>query len=301
MKKSPIDELFNNLYGFYPNKAGQAYEFLVAAAFKAIMKVNVSYDQHYRGIYSESDYQIDSVIKTEQGEEMVEVKDYTINKRKVGRDDLQKMQGALTDLSFEKGIFASATDYSKPARKYSTATDKNPNQKAIDLFHIRPSTELDEKGRLKAIILKMIMVLPEYDKGQFEFAWTKDSILKFKEEDLIGKQMTMQIDKFYDKNGKLDCLLSEFTYHNQPILLDLKDDFASGCWLLPNKFIKVNDSFFEIKGIQYKIPYTRNSTTCTIKGEGNPKILIKSDDGKVDKLITDIELKNIIFSDSKEL
>ena len=80
---------------------------------------------------------------------MVEVKDYTIDKRKVGRSDLQKLQGALTDLDFEKGVFVSATDYTKPAKKYSDGAEINPLQKEIDLFHIRPSTELDEKGRVK--------------------------------------------------------------------------------------------------------------------------------------------------------
>lgn len=45
------------------------------------------------------------------GETMVESKDYTIDDRKVGRPDLQKLQGALTDLpQIKDGIFTSATD-----------------------------------------------------------------------------------------------------------------------------------------------------------------------------------------------
>ena len=40
---------------------------------------------------------------------MVESKDYTIDDRKVGRPDLQKLQGALTDLpQIKDGIFTSA-------------------------------------------------------------------------------------------------------------------------------------------------------------------------------------------------
>ena len=42
----------------------------------------------------------------------------------VGRPDLQKLQGALTDLpQIKEGYFTSATDYSCDAKKY--ARDRN--------------------------------------------------------------------------------------------------------------------------------------------------------------------------------
>ena len=50
MGKSPLDELFKDLYGYYPKKAGQVYELLVAAAFKAITGGQISYDHHQRGL-----------------------------------------------------------------------------------------------------------------------------------------------------------------------------------------------------------------------------------------------------------
>jgi hypothetical protein len=84
MSKSTIDELFYNLYGFYPNKAGQAYEMIVAAALKVITKDDIKYDQRERGIYSETLYQQDSVVYKEKFKTMIEAKDYTINIRKVG-------------------------------------------------------------------------------------------------------------------------------------------------------------------------------------------------------------------------
>src|SRR6188474_416562 len=139
MSISPIDELFKEMFGYYPNKAGQGYELIVAAAIHIVTGEQTSSNDHYRGLYSGTDYQIDAVISNEDVKHMVEAKDYTINNRKVGRGDLQKMQGALTDLDFERGVFASATDYTNPAKKYSRGTDINPIQKGIDLYHIRPS------------------------------------------------------------------------------------------------------------------------------------------------------------------
>lgn len=301
MAKSPIDELFKELYGYYPNKAGQAYELLVAAAFKAITGKQIGYDQHERGIYSKTDYQVDAVVPSDTGKNMVEAKDYTIDDRKVGRSDLQKLQGALTDLDFEKGIFASATDYTKPAKKYAAGAEINPNQKEIELYHIRPSTELDEKGRIKKFVINITMIVPDFNNGKFQYAWTKEAEDKFEKNGLMGREITMVLDRFYKENGDIDCLLMDFTHDNQPIHVNMDDEFGIGCWLLHGKYIEVEGQLYGVKGISYKIPYTRSTTTFTIEGDGKPKVLIKSDDGKINKLLTDEELRKITFGDDKTL
>lgn len=296
-QKSPLDELFNDLYGYYPNKAGQAYEMLVAAAFKIITGQTLKYDQHLRGEFSDTDYQIDG-LNSDEGK-IIEAKDYTIDDRKVGRPDLQKLQGALTDLNVKGGVFASATDYTKPAKKYADSSSKNPLQKQIELYQIRPSTELDEKGRIKTFIINMTMVVPDYSNGEFNYAWTEDAIKKFTDNDLINKQIKMVLDRFYKSDGSLDCLLMDFTRENQPIHVNMDDDYGEGGWLLPNRFIKYKDELYGIKGISYKIPYTRSTTTFTIEGEGKPRILIKSDDGRVDKLITDKQFRDLTIEDGE--
>jgi hypothetical protein len=299
MDKSPIDELFFELFGFYPNKAGQAYELLVAAAIKAVTQRQVNYNKHRKGTYSETDYQIDGELHSDSEKTMIEAKDYTIDERKVGRGDLQKMQGALTDLEFDKGIFASATDYTKPAEKYSAATEKNPLHKEIDLYHIRPSTELDEKGRIKQFIINMTMIVPDFKNGQFQYAWTKESEEKFEKNGLMGKQITMVLDRFYRENGEIDCFLIDFTHDNQPIHVNMDDEFGIGCWLLHGKCVKVEGELYGIKGIEYKIPYSRGTHTFTIDAKGTAKVLIKSDDGQIDKLLTDEELRKLTFDDGE--
>lgn len=301
MAKSPIDEIFKELYGYYPNKAGQAYELLVAAAFKAITGRKIGYDQHQRGIYSKTDYQVDAVVHSDTGKDMVEAKDYTIDERKVGRSDLQKLQGALTDLEFEKGIFASATDYTKPAKKYADGAKINPNQKGIELYHIRPSTELDEEGRIKKFIINMTVIVPDFNNGEFQYIWTKEANNKFEKNGFIGRNVIMKLDRFYNENGDIDCFLADFTHDNQPIHVNMDDDFGIGCWLLHGKYVNVEENLYGLKGIEYKIPYTRSTITFTVEGGGVPKVLIKSDDGKINKLLTDKELRKITFGNDKNL
>jgi hypothetical protein len=297
MDKSPIDDLFYSLYKFYPNKKGRAFELLVAAAIKIITGKKVDPDKHVKGEYSKTDYQIDGILYDDKGEVMIEAKDYTARDEKVGRDDLQTMQGALTELKFIKGVFASATDFTRPARKYAKATDENPVQKLIDLYHIRPSTEEDEKGRIKKIEITISMLIANYEQAQLQPAWTKQTIEEFKKDGLINKPISAKLDSFYNLDNSLFMTMREFTFNNQPVGEIYETLEANSCWVLTDKAIKINDKCYGIKGIEYKIPYTKSDTKFTVEVEGQPKILIKSDDGSIDKLLTDEQLRQVTFEE----
>jgi hypothetical protein len=297
MKKSPMDDLFHDLYGFYPNKAGHAYELLVAAAIKILTGQSLKYDQHLKGSYSNTDYQIDGLNEDEN--KIIEAKDYTLDNRKVGRSDIQKLQGALSDLNVKGGLFASATNYTSPAKKYAKSSEQNPLQKQIELYQIRPSEELDEEGRLKTLIVNIVMIIPDYSKGEYKQIYTNEAISKFKENDLVDKPLEITLDRFYKNDGELDILLSDFTRDNQPILVNMDDEYAEGCWLLHGKYIKYEKKLYGIKGIDYKIPYSKSSSTLRIENEGKPRILIKSEDGEVDKLLTDEQFRALTMKDGK--
>lgn len=294
-QKSPIDNLFFSIYGYYPNKAGQAYELLVAASLKILTGQEIKYDQHLRGTYSATDYQVDGLDINDN--KMIEAKDYTINNRKVGRPDLQKLQGALSDLEVNSGVFASATEYSRPAKKYADSSITNPMHKEIELYHIRPSTELDEEGRIKTIIIDLMITLPEFDNGIYEPKFTEKAISKFDENGLLNKPINLSIYEFYNEDKSVYYTLKDFSHNNQPILTNIADDISNGCWLLYNKYIKYNNEYYEIKGIEYKIPYIKTKETIEIHTEGTPKILIKKENGTIDKLLTDKQFKELLFKD----
>lgn len=297
MDKSPIDELFYSLYKFYPNKKGKAFELLVAAALKIITGQKVDPDKHVKGEYSKTDYQIDGVLLDKNVEVMIEAKDYTTSNEKVGRDDLQTMQGALTELRFLQGVFASATDFTGPARKYATSTAENPMQKLIDLFHIRPSTEEDERGRIEKFEITISMFVPKYKKGDFKITWTNESIEELKKDGLINKTIDVKLNSIYNKDGSLFQTMSQFTRTNQPVGDIFEGREANACWVLTDKALMINDKLLGIKGIEYKIPFSKSDTKFTIETPGEPKILIKSDDGRINKLLTDEQLRQITFGD----
>lgn len=171
-QKSEIDELFYRLMGYYPNRAGAAYEIISAAALGVVKAQAAEHNRFLEGESGGRPYQIDGLLN---GDIMVEVesKDYTLDDRKVGRPDIQKLQGALTDLSqIKEGYFTSATDYSRDAKKYAKGTETNEKQKEITTFDVRPSNEEDKKGRVLSIHVTMKWAAPNFDKGKtyFKFA-----------------------------------------------------------------------------------------------------------------------------------
>jgi hypothetical protein len=298
MAKSPIDQLFFDLYGYYPPKAGQAYEMIVAASLKLLLQKDIEYDQRERGSYSETVYQLDGVIKEGDDKSMIEAKDYTIDERKVGRADIQKLQGALTDLSVDKGIFASATDYTKPAEKYAASSLQNPLQKPIELFHIRPSIHQDETGRINKIIINMSMHWANYRSAKWIPVWTKNGFAELEKDGLTSKEISFMIDKFYDKDGSTLITIHDLTKFDSPGTIWEKDFVSKGSWVI-NGYLKIQDKLYEVKALSYEVPYLVSEEEIVIESEGTPRLFIKNSDGSIDKLITDKELKRVQFVDGR--
>lgn len=301
MKHSPVDELYYKLFGEYPTKAGTALERLATIAYTEVKANKSAVDQRLKGTYSNSTYQIDGLAETDDGQEMIEAKDYTIRNAKVGRDDIQKLSGALSDLeNISKGVFASATDFTRPAKQYAESTPQMQNAKPIELFDIRPSTELDEKGRIKKICVQINIVAPNFERGSYKPVFTKDGYEKMQNDGLLGQPIEMRLEKFYDIDGKECTSFLELTENiSKNLDINTQDSNICGTWDLNHMYIPFpNNKMYELDKIDYSIPIIRDNEEFTIESDGTPCLLIRSSDGKVDKLLTDKELKKYKFGNN---
>lgn len=301
MTKSPMDELFFELFGYYPTKAGQAYEMIVAAVFKLLRNEDVEYDRHIIGEYSGSDYQLDGLIKGDDGQSMIEAKDYTLDKRKVGRGDAQKLQGGLTDLPVNKGVLASATEFTKPAKQYAVSSNVNPLQKPIDLYNIRPSTKTDEKGRVKQIIINLQIHIPDYEHGKFEFNLTESGLAKLADNGLLGKPLSLRLENIYDKQGNIITTIKKLSESQSPSTTWEDGYISVGSWAFENGYFEYENQLYGISAITYEIPFITSREEFVIESNGSPKIYIKAEDGAINKLITDTDLKKVRFENGKVL
>lgn len=293
-EKSEIDELFFRLMGYYPAKAGQAYEMISAAALGIVKAQIAEHNKFMKGESGGRPYQLDGILN---GNIMVESKDYTLDDKKVGRPDLQKLQGALTDLpQIKEGIFTSATNYSKDAIKYAEGTETNDLQKKITTVDVRPSTVDDEKGRIKRIFVTMRWSVPNFERGQQLVMFAeggKEMITEYMQQHSM-KEFRCGVAELYDKEGNVLISIAELSRNNPPKFGD-EDNVVSGSFPI-DAFIKFFDVLVPIKGIAYtNVPIERGTEEFTIEGQGNATILIKSKRLGVDKLISDVDLKNAIL------
>lgn len=292
-QKSEIDELFYRLMGYYPAKAGQAYEIISAAALGMVKSQIAEHNRYVKGESGGRPYQLDGLLG---GNAMVESKDYTIDKRKVGRPDLQKLQGALSDLpQIKEGIFTSATDYSIDAIKYAKGTETNGSQKEITTVDLRPSTPEDENGRVKTIVVKMHFMVPNFERGKMSIVFTEEGktmVNDYMKEHGVT-QYKLGVAVFYDKEGVPLISMSDLSGKYQPSF-DFDTDFVSGEFPV-DAYVKFFDMLVPIKGISFMdVPIEKGEYEFTIEAQGNATLLIKSDKLGVNKLITDAELRKAI-------
>lgn len=299
---SPIDNLFKEIFGFIPNKSGTAYELLTASVFKILSEnLKVYHDERIRGIFSQTLYQIDVQLKKDNKNLVAEVKDYTYRSEKVGRPDIQKFAGALRELNTDGGMFFSATDFTEPAKKYAEASEKIID-KEIRLFHLRPSVDQDENGRIKKIVLSIHILEPLFEKAKMQPVITENGINKI--EDMknegklyVGQELNLLTEKIYDSKGNVLTTISDITSTHY----DTRGENAVGSFRTPGGHIIIENELIEIHGITYDIPFSVEIHKVIVNSKGNAKLLIKDEKGNIDKIITDKQLEKIEFNDDGEI
>lgn len=292
-----FDDLYTSLFGGKCTKEGQAFERIAAAVAKLISPdSDVAHDEKLRGQISQTLYQVDVLETTASQSAFGEAKDYTVQGKKVGRGDLQKLGGALPDVGVQKGVFYSATDYTAPAKKYAQAAGSFG--KPIDLVHIRPSTEKDEQGRIKRITINLNFFTPNYDKAVFSPVWApsaqKTLAAWVDSQGGAPIEVSTRLENFLDSEGNLKTTIRELTSRG----FEGGWEVAKGSFLLPNHYIKVEHLLLELTELKYEVPFHHALQVVEIVATGTPQIIVKKEDGTFDKLIRDEELKRISFDES---
>lgn len=300
---SPIDKIFQDIFGYIPSKKGTAYEQLAAIASYIIGGGEVKHDDKLRGAFSKSLYQIDIHQKTDNEASMGEAKDYTDRNGKVGRGDLQKLGGALPDLTnIQSGTFFSATNYTKPAKQYAEAAEQITG-KPITLYGLRPSTELDEKGFIKTIIITIYIAMPQIEQAKWLPHLTESGqealkgLLKEGEERIEYRVYT---HCYYDKDGNEILSIKELTSHGYGNI-NSDTNKSHACFLLKNHHVEISGVLAEINGLEYEMPYSFHTEVMKITDDSKNRFVLLDSDGKPLKIITDKKLREFEFDEDGNL
>jgi len=300
---SPIDKMFEEIFGYLPDKAGTAFERLASIASYLLNEGDVTHDDKLRGQFSKTLYQLDIHDKSGNGSTMGEAKDYSLQGKKVGRGDLQKLGGALPDLKeIDSGAFFSATEYTAPAKKYAESAVEMFG-KPIALWGLRPGTELDEEGFIKTVIIQMHIHMPRPEKARWVPCLTKrgESALK-----ALAKPGAERVEYqtvlscFYDVSGNEILSLHELTSTGYGET-NSETGMSHGCFLLKEHYIEINGIFTEINGLEYELPYENYTEELRITDDSRHRFVLVDKDGKVSRFLTDRTLREFDFNENGKL
>ena len=201
-----MDDVFEQIFGYKPSKRGKGFEMLAGAVLKIINEANdITYDVKKTGLFSSDFYQIDVLVDDNNESLFVEAKDYSESKNKTGREDAQKLVGALNNLDIDKGLLISATGFTTPTIKYSQATKVNPNAKEINLCLIRPANDKDTENLILEIVVDATFQMMDRSKSKTNMLLNQESLYKameeLKKEGLCIGKHEARVDEFFDKNG----------------------------------------------------------------------------------------------------
>ena len=287
-----MEKLYEEIFGRKPVKKGTAYELIVGAVLKCLNKdAQITHNVFFKSPYSDGKYQIDNLHKTDEIT-FVETKDYSEKGKKVGRPDVSKLEGTLCVLksNIDKGLLASATDFTGPAKQYIQDLIK-ANGIPIDLFIIRKSLPEDTEGTIRKICININVVIPNFQNATFVPVWNKESMqilnnLGYKK----GDSISVSIYSFHNKQGAvLDTiwnLTSKLPLNTELMLAQGKWEFNEPAYIYVDKFL------IPIEQIEYKVPFITHTEKLEINA-GKPVILVSSIDGEFYKIISFEDLRKI--------
>jgi hypothetical protein len=294
---SPIDELYQMVFGSVPSKAGAAFERLAAiATYVTEAAGDVTHDAALTGAHSGSRYQIDVLHQCADEKTMGEAKDYSDGGGKVGRPDLQKLAGALVDLpDVAKGVFWSATDYTKPAQQYAQAA-KAMTGKEILLRGLRESTDLDEEGFIKTIRVTGTYHIAKLNEAIWTTHWSpqgRASLFSLVSEDKTTIEVNGIVEDFFDSNG--DKITSIFALTSGGYGDIGEDGVGRGCYWLPGHYVRANGILASICGLEYQIPYASHTTAFEITDNSTYRLVVLDETGIPVRILTDEKLREFAF------
>ena len=301
---SPIEDLFEEIYGFRPNKKGAAYEMLSAVVCKLLAEhADIFHDQRVQALFSRGFYQADVWQQSDDGTYLAETKDYSELNRPVGRPDLTSLGGKLNDLAITSGLFFSATGYTLPAKDYAAAS-KEILGKEIKLVNLRVAVQRDEQGRVKAI--RITFHVPHFlaEGLKFEPIFTEAARERLARlaTHLRGHPEQNEVplgdavfDTFYDADGTrvttADALLFD-----HPAQEYGERHYATV--LTPGLFITVGGEMVGLRGVTVDMPVLTLEAALVLNVRGKAKLVVTKEGAATATLITDLDLKRARFREN---
>ena len=107
------------------------------------------------------------------------------------------------------------------------------------------------------------------------------------------------LSEFTDKEGNVKKTIAELSSTtNKEVKMDADQKVVEGIWDLQGLYVRFpNGKYYEIARVEYSIPISVCKESFDITREGKACLLVKSQDGVINTLLTDEQLKQYHFKD----
>lgn len=274
---TPSDKLFRQLMGYYPAKAGASFELIATAVTYILQKgENAQHDKKIEGLTS-AIHQIDGVVDGVA----VEAKDHAAGQKMhaVGIGEIRNFEAAICDIKeIGAGKFWTSTRFTNDAQKYAHGLSLDNNQKLIQLFQSRPSTEDDRKGRVETIVINITLCTP---KDEYQLCINPAYI------DFVNSlSPTGYFPVLYDKDRNQTRTFDEAISRKYGSF----NDVENGKIKSEDEYVIINNHLIPIDGFIFKRVIVQEVEKVEIKSEGDPVLLVICEEENLNKLFTDKEL-----------
>jgi hypothetical protein len=114
-------------------------------------------------------------------------------------------------------------------------------------------------------------------------------------------KISIKIDAIYNTDGSIFISMEDWTYSlNSEYNLKEEITEITGKADFDDKCIKVNSQLIGIQGINYKVPIQKSTEKFEIQKDGKSCLYVKNEDGTVDTLLSDIQMKSVKFDGEKK-
>jgi len=116
-------------------------------------------------------------------------------------------------------------------------------------------------------------------------------------------EVSLKMDTIYNYDGSVFLSIGDWTKSlNYEYTLDDGKEEITGEAKFNGKYLKINEHLIELQGISYIVPIQKSKEKFKIQQDGNACLYVKNEDGTVDTLLTDIQMKNVVFdNDTKRI
>lgn len=263
----------------------------------------VFHDQRIQARISHGFYQADVLQQCRDGSYFGEAKDYSRQNTPVGRPDLTALGGKLNDLPIKGAIFFSATGYTGPAKDYAAASNDIVG-KQITLINAKIAVEQDEQGRLKEIRVRFHLPRLIADRAKFEPIFTEVGLEQLMEiairkwsnpeQQSASLEVQIPVDALFDASGTQIVSVWTVLFDHPP------QEYGERHYatiLISGLFIRVENELVGIRGVTADIPVLTLKKTLVLTARGRARLLVQDEQGDIDRLVTDLDLRRVTFRD----